>query len=312
MTTIDFDPYQVESVDTSAQAADISERYAPMEQAAYMFEGSGYENTQAFLNQFYEGVTIDGDLSSRENLVMRNEDTNDAFIAIPGTTGVGDALSTWPQIMSEHQSAVLSTITSPLGFGSQFLASSAVSVAGRLSGRQSFQQRLESTRQVLDSIYGKYGSTDTLILGHSLGGAVARQIAQEEDLSSIIYNSAVGRSSISQNNRRRNIEVRINKDIVSASLQTKKREFSIEKGYSIFGSIQAHDLTNFVSDKSRYNQLLTGEAPLIKHNPFYEPPKRKREAVAKYVINRDFYDDECVLRGSQKKCKNRKVEEIEK
>ena len=53
MASLDFDPYQVESVETNDQAEDIADRYAPMLQAAYMYEGSGYQDTQKFLNQFY-------------------------------------------------------------------------------------------------------------------------------------------------------------------------------------------------------------------------------------------------------------------
>ena len=304
MASLDFDPYQVESVETNDQAEDIADRYAPMLQAAYMYEGSGYQDTQNFLNQFYEGVSVDDDLSSRENLVMRNEGTNDAFVAVPGTTGVGDAVSTWPAILSEQQGGLLAALTSPMGLGNQLLARGAVAGAAVMSDRQSFSQRLETTRQTLDAIYGKYGATDTLLLGHSMGGAVSRQVAQEEDVSSIIYNSAVGRSSVSQNNRRRNIEVRISKDVVSASLRAKKREFSIDKGYSVFGSIQAHDLTNFVSDKPRYKQLLTGKADLVRHNPFYEDPKRAG-AASKYQVDAvgDFYEDKCVSRGGRRKCR---------
>ena len=301
METLDFNPYEVESIETNDQAEDIADKYVPMEQAAYMYEGSGAEETQAFLNKFYEGVTVDADLSSRENLVLRNDGTNDAFVAVPGTSGVGDAVSTWPSIMSAQQGGLLAALTSPLGLGNQLLARGAVAGAAALSDRQSFSQRLETTRQTLDAIFGKYGATDTLILGHSMGGAVARQIAQEEDVSSIIYNSAVGRSSISQNNRRRNIEVRINKDMVSASLRAKKREFSLERGYSVFGALQAHDLTNFVTNKSRYNELLTGEAPLIRYNPFYEAPKRA-SPTTKYQVSalEEFYESKCVSRDGRK------------
>ena len=62
--------------------------------AGYMYEGSGYEETQKYLNKFYDGLTIDQDLSSRENVVIRNEGTDDAIVSIAGTTGVGDAIKT--------------------------------------------------------------------------------------------------------------------------------------------------------------------------------------------------------------------------
>jgi pimeloyl-ACP methyl ester carboxylesterase len=308
MTTLDFDPYEVESVETNEEADEISDRYAPMVQASYMYEGGGREKTQAFLDKFYTGVTIDDELSSRENLVMRNEGTNDAFVSVPGTTGVGDAVSTWPAIMSGQQAAAVTALTSPVGFVNQLIGRGAVSAAAALSDRQSFAERVETTRKTLDSIYGKYGETDTLLLGHSMGGAVARTVAQQEDLSSIIFNSAVGRSDVSQNNRRRNIEVRIRKDVVSATMHNKKREFSLDRGYSVFGSIQAHDLTNFVSDKPRYNQLLTDTAPIVRYDPFYEPPKRGRRAE-KYAVSvvSDFYEERCVARGKKRCLKIRQI-----
>jgi len=257
--------------------------------SGYMFEESGIDKTQEYLNKFYDNLTIDKDLSSRENVVIKNTKNNDAYISIPGTTGVGDAISTWGDVSSESQSALLNLLPGGL------ISKIGLGIVEPLTGRQTYDQRVQTTENTLDKLLDKYGETDTLLLGHSLGGAITRKVALDNNLSSIIYNSAVGKNSIYQDNLKKNIEVRINRDIVSLTMSNKPREFSIDKGYSILGTLKAHDLENFILDKNRYYDIVSGRKHLVKHHPL-DFTKLKAKLPRKYKnpdAFRDFYERKC-------------------
>ena len=289
---LDFDPSQIEQIDTTDEAQVIGDQYLPIMTAGYMYEPDGYVATQEYLNKFYDGLTIDRDLSSRENVVIKNDNNTDVYVSTPGTTGMGDAVKTWGDIMSEEQQGLLSLTT---GFTGQLLGRVGLMGARQFTDRQTYDERVDTTEDTLDKITQKYGDTDTLLLAHSLGGAVTRKVALNNNLSSIIYNSAVGKNSIYQDNQRKNIELRINKDIVSMTMKAKPREFSFDKGYSMLGTIQAHDLTNFILNKDRYDNILSGKLKLGKHHPLdYSkletiPPKKYKNPDA----FRDFYERKC-------------------
>ena len=289
---LDFEEEQIEQIDTSDEAKNLGDQYLPIMTAGYMFEGSGYEATQEYLSKFYDGLTLDKELSSRENVVIKNDNNTDVYISTPGTTGVGDAVQTWGDIMSEGQQSLLNLTT---GFTGQLIGRAGLMGARQFTDRESYDERVQSTEDILDKIADKYGDTDTLLLGHSLGGAITRKVALDNNLSSIIYNSAVGKNSIYQDNQKKNIELRINKDIVSMTMRDKPREFSFDKGYSMFGSIQAHDLTNFILNKDRYNDIVDGKLRLIKHHPL-DYKKLELKAPQKHKnpdAFRDFYERKC-------------------
>ena len=69
---LDFDPSQIEEIDNTNEAGILGDQYLPLMQSGYMFESQGYEATQEYLSKFYDGLTLDKDLSSRENLVVKN------------------------------------------------------------------------------------------------------------------------------------------------------------------------------------------------------------------------------------------------
>jgi hypothetical protein len=289
---LDFEPEDIEQIDTTDEAQVIGDQYLPIMTAGYMYEPEGYQATQEYLNKFYDGLTIDRDLSSRENVVIKNDNNSDVYISVPGTTGTGDAVKTWGDIMSEGQQNLLNLTT---GFTGQLLGRTGLMGARQFTDRKTYDERVDTTEDTLDSIAQKYGDTDTLLLGHSLGGAITRKVALNNNLSSIIYNSAVGKNSIYQDNQRKNIELRINKDIVSMTMQDKPREFSFDKGYSMFGTIQAHDLTNFILNKDRYDNIMSGKLTLQKHHPLdysklvTTPPKKYKNPDAFM----DFYERKC-------------------
>ena len=288
---IDFDPSQIEDVDTTDEAESLGDLYAPVVIAGYMYESNGADSAQEYLNKFYDGLTIDKELSSRENVVIRNEGTNDAIVSVPGTTGVGDAIKTWGDVASGGQQGLLNLAT---GIGGQLFGRVGLGVARQFTDRQNYDERVKTTEDTLDKIADKYGDTDTLLLGHSLGGAITRKVALDNNLSSIIYNSAVGKNSLYQDNQKKNIELRINKDIVSMTNFTKRREFNFEKGYSILGTVKAHDIDNFIINKDRYYDIVDGKTQLVKHHPLDNKYETKKPDKYKELdVHRDFYDRRC-------------------
>ena len=289
---LDFEPEQIEQVDDTDEAQILADQYAPIVISGYIYESSGADATQEYLNKFYDGLTLDRELSSRENIVIRNKDTDDAIVAVTGTTGVGDAVKTWGDVASESQLGLLTLLTGATG---QMIGRAGLAGARQFTDRQTYDERVKTTEDTLDKILDKYGETDTLLLGHSMGGSVSRKVALDNNLSSIIYNSAVGKNSIYQNNQRKNIELRINKDIVSMTAREKPREFSFEKGYSMFGTLKAHDIENFIINKNRYYDIAEGRQILVKHHAL-DNKKFETEKPKKYKeidVFRDFYERKC-------------------
>ena len=291
LTEINFDQTDIENIDTTGQAEKIGDLYAPVIVAGYMFETDGADSVQKYLNKFYDNLTLDRDLSSKENIVVRNKGTNDTLVAVTGTASVGDAIQTWGSVMSEGQQTLLNLAT---GIGGQLFGRAGLGIARQFTDRQNYDERVKTTEDTLDKIAEKYGDTDLLMMGHSLGGAITRQVAHNNNLSSIIYNSAVGKSSLYQDNQKKNIEVRINKDIVSLTNFTKPREFSFEKGYSMFGTLKAHDIENFIINKDRYYDIVEGRTHLVKHHPLDNKYETKKPNKYKNLdVYRDFYDRRC-------------------
>ena len=288
---LDFDPSQIEEIDTTPEAEVLGDQYLPIMTAGYMYEGSA-DATQEYLSKFYDGLTIDRELSSRENVVIKNDNNSDVYVSVAGTTGIGDAVKTWGSIASEGQQTLLNLLT---GIGGQTVGRIGLASARQFTDRQTYDERVQTTEDTLDKIADKYGDTDTLLLGHSLGGAIVRKVALNNNLSSIIYNSAVGKNTLYESNQRKNIELRIKKDTVSMTYADKPREFSLDRGYSMLGTIQAHDLTNFVLNKDRYSDILSGRLRLGRHHPL-DYKKLQVEKPAKYKnpdAFRDFYDRKC-------------------
>lgn len=289
---LDFDETDIEKINETDEAQVLGDQYAPIVISGYIYESSGADATQEYLNKFYDGLTLDRDLSSRENIVVTNKGTNDAIVAVTGTTGWQDAVKTWGSVASEGQQTLLSLLTGATG---QMIGRAGLAGARQFTDRQTYDERVKTTENTLDKITDKYGDTDTLLLGHSLGGAITRKVALDNNLSSIIYNSAVGKNSIYQNNQRKNIELRINKDIVSMTAREKPREFSFEKGYSMFGTLKAHDIENFIINKNRYYDIAEGRQILVKHHPL-DNKKFETEKPKKYKeidVFRDFYERKC-------------------
>ena len=289
LQALDFDESEIEQVDSEQEAESLGDLYAPIAISGYVFESQGYQASQDYLDKFYDDLTVDKELSTRENVVIRNEKGNDTLISVPGTTGVADGISTWVDIMSESQSSLLNLI--PGGSASQFT----LGVTKEFTGRMTFDKRVQTTKDTIDKVNEKYGESDILLTGHSLGGAVTRKVALEEDLSSIIYNSAVGKHSIYKNNQRKNVELRIKKDVVSMTVFQKPREYSFDRGYSMLKTLKAHDLENFIKDRGRYNDILDGKLRLTKYHPL-DQKQFKMSPPTKYKtpdVFTDFYDRRC-------------------
>jgi hypothetical protein len=104
----------------------------------------------------------------------------------------------------------------------------------------------------------------------------------------------VGKNSLYQDNQKKNIELRINKDLVSMTNFTKKREYNIERGYSMLNTLKAHDIDNFIINKDRYYDIVDGKTHLVKHHPLDNKYETKKPDKYKELdVHRDFYDRRC-------------------
>ena len=78
-----------------------------------------------------------------------------------------------------------------------------------------FNQRLVRGQKLIDDAGKKYTGFNKMLTGYSLGGAVAKELANKNKLNALLFNSAIGKTKVSSDEKNKIIEFRINNDLVS-------------------------------------------------------------------------------------------------
>jgi fermentation-respiration switch protein FrsA (DUF1100 family) len=286
-----------EEVGTQAEAEALGSEYLPFVDAAYTGAGNP-ESGQAELDKHVQGWTYQDALSTPENQVFYHDTDSDAVIVAPGTRGISDALATWADIMSEEQSAVAGaagSVAARFFPGVAAAGTGAYNFAKTFSPSQGADERIDSMHGMIHLVREERGTdANILLLGHSLGGYVTRMTARETGLSSIVYNSAVGKSRVYRGNTSKNVELRIRGDVVSGTPWAKHREWTINRG--IRDPLSAHRTEQFARDPAFYLSVRSGEVTLqregrIKEREYFRPFTRK--TVENPSVHRDFVDRTC-------------------
>jgi len=286
-----------EDVSTQDEAESLGNTYLPYVDAAY-FGANDASTGQQELDKHIEGWTYQDTLSTPENQVFYHDSDSDAIIVAPGTRGLADAAKTWKDVMSEEQHAVASLAA---GTGAKFfpgvaaVSTGAYSFMNAISGTQSAEERIDSMHNAIDLVRRERGAdASILLIGHSLGGYIARKTAQETGLSSVIYNSAIGRGRVYRRNTTKNVELRIRGDVVSGTPWAKQREWTINRG--LRDPLSAHGTEMFAADPAFYQRVRSGEVVLQRKGTTVER-EYFRAFTTKSVVNpsihRDFVDRTC-------------------
>ena len=286
-----------EDVSTQDEAEILGNQYLPYIDAAYM--GANDASTgQQELDKHIEGWTYMSEMSTAENQVFYHDSDSDAIIVAPGTRGVADAAKTWASIMSEEQYAVASTAGSVAARffpGVAAVSTGAYDFAKTFSPSQTPEERIDSMHGMIDLVKTQRGQdANILLMGHSLGGYVTRMTARESGLSSLIYNSAVGRGRVYRGNTSKNVELRIRGDIVSGTPWFKQREFTVDRG--VRNPISAHRTERFAASPDFYMKVRSGEVVLQRTNKYIEREyfrSHTNKTVDNPSIRRDFVDRSC-------------------
>jgi len=293
----DLTPETVTETNSQDEAQLLGDSYLPFIDAGYAGAADPSQG-QAELEKHIEGWTYQAEISTPESQVFYHDDDSDAIIVAPGTRGVSDAVATWGAIMSEEQYAVASTAGSVAARffpGVAAASTGAYNFAKTFSPSQTAEERVDSLHGMIDLVKQQRGEdANLLLLGHSLGGYVVRTAARETGLSSIVYNSAVGKHQLYRGNTSKNIELRIANDIVSGTAWEKPREFTFDKG--LLNPLSAHRTEQFAVDPEFYKRVRSGEVTLQRRGSYVEREyfraHTERSAQSPSVF-RDFVDRTC-------------------
>ena len=287
-----------EDVSTQDEAESLGNTYLPFVDAGYM-GANDPSSGQAELNKHIEGWTYQKSMSTPENQVFFRDSDSDAVIVAPGTRGLADAAKTWKDVMSEEQHAVASLAA---GTGAKFFPGVAAATTGAysfinaISGTQSAEERIDSMHNAIDLVKRERGADAAILLiGHSLGGYIARKTAQESGLSSVIYNSAIGRGRVYRRNTTKNVELRIKGDVVSGTPWAKQREWTINRG-AMRDPLSAHRTEQFAADPAFYQRVRSGEVVLQRKGTTVEREYFRAftmKSVDSPSVHRDFVDRTC-------------------
>ena len=294
----DITPETTTQINTQDEAESLGNSYLPFIDAAYM-GASDPQSGQKELDKHIEGWSYMSEMSTTENQVFFHDSDTDAIIVAPGTRGVADAAKTWASIMSEEQYAVASTagsVAAKFFPGVAASSTTAYTFAKAMSPSQTAEERIDSMHGMIDLVKRQRGQdANILLMGHSLGGYVARMTARESGLSSVIYNSAVGRGRVYRGNTSKNVELRVRGDIVSGAPWVKQREYTLNRGM-IRNPLSAHRTDQFAKDPEFYMKVRSGEVVLQRTNKYIEREyfrSHTNKTVDNPSIRGDFVDRSC-------------------
>lgn len=257
-------PDTVSKVKNTKGAKKLADTFLPFLMAAYEAgdESSPHINkkVQAVINKHTTGWYQLETKSNRNTQVFHNRNYTNIIIVANGTMTTGDMIKCYGDLFSPIQIILYHFLyyLSNQWFPTE--TSIAQAIYDYMKSKTcefGSEERVNEFLQVISYMKEKYPTANVLLLGHSLGGWIVRRAAYAQNLGnkkvqSIIYNSAVGNTSISQKNEDWNIEVRIKGDLVSTSARSKNREFEF-KSVSWF-PLRNHLLINFAEDPSLYEE----------------------------------------------------------
>lgn len=267
--------------------------------AGQMSFTSGTDKAEELLQKFYPNYKVDKELSQARQQVYVNPKSKDIVINFNGTQNPLDAYQTWTDVMSKEQSKITKTATAIATTLDPEITGTIAGVKESFSEMvvpiikffdvPDFNQRLVRGQKLIDDAGKKYTGFNKMLTGYSLGGAVAKELANKNKLNALLFNSAIGKTKVSSDEKNKIIEFRINNDLVSKRFiePVDNQIFTIKKKkptpYGMFQSIeklvvdtdrqkepidplQAHWLENFIIDKNKFYDTINKNVPFSKQS----------------------------------------------
>jgi hypothetical protein len=305
----------IQDTNTIQEARQIANDYFKFAEVGYKYADKGPEHAQEYLNKFYSGVKLDKNLSTKNHQVMLYK--NNAIVNFTGTTSFQTALKTWEDAASARQSQFLARpiltalegvygkikegITTASGQYGPFVGQAIKSVEDKfMEGSLTLEERYEDGREILREVERQYPEKQKLLVGHSLGGLIAKKMATEKNDNALVFNAAIGKNVVHEHNGKTILEFRIDKEFVTgfgAGEDPQYKTFTFPEAKAdipvttlsdaddIFWSrfydkrLHPHFLENFAIDKEHYKRVLSGEIklkerPVEKPRPLLQSPTR--------------------------------------
>jgi len=297
----------IQDTNTIQEARQIANDYFKFAEVGYKYADKGPEHAQEYLNKFYSGVKLDKNLSTKNHQVMLYK--NNAIVNFTGTTSFQTALKTWEDAASARQSQFLARpiltalegvygkikegITTASGQYGPFVGQAIKSGEDKfMEGSLSLEERYEDGREILREVDRKYPEKQKLLIGHSLGGLIAKKMATETNDNALVFNAAIGKNVVHEHNGKTILEFRIDKEFVTGfgggedpqyktftfpEAKEEKPVTNLSDPEDIFWSrfydkrLHPHFLENFATDKEHYKRVLSGEIKL--KEPQEEKPR---------------------------------------
>ena len=275
----------VDSTKTQQDAARVADAYMKFPLAGHYAFWGGQGEAQKVTDKFYPGYKVDA--QPHQQVFTKD---GQAVVNFNGTETPLDAHKTWADAASPAQaqaaraagmavegaaaSVGLGQVYETFRIGGNF-------VADKLSkGTQTLEERVEDGNKLVESLKGY---DHVLLTGYSLGGLVARRVAEKHGLDALLFNSAVGRHTVEPNAGKRIVEFRIGGDAVSTRFDGVKqytfdRKTEVPRGrFSAWEKlvadtdrvgqptdpIQSHWLENFALSRKRLHDQLISERPTV-------------------------------------------------
>lgn len=121
-----------------------------------------------------------------------------------------------------------------------------------LTGREKQDPRFQRSQKLVEAVDKKYGQ-NAMLIGHSLGGSLARASAGERN-KVIAYNPGVGLGGIGKKIRQNETVIRAPLDLVSALAETQKGKVVHTKNYNI-NPLASHHINRIRQQKSPWEYL---------------------------------------------------------
>ena len=181
----------------------------------------GPAKSEQIIQKFQPDYKVDRELSTRENTIFVNNKSKHVVSNQTGTKTALEAYKNWGEAMSKEQSYASDFAIG--GISAIFPEIAGIVSANKtkidelvnMTSAKTNQQRLQEGQSNIDKINKKYSDYNKLLTGYSLGGYITRQLASENNMNAMIFNPAIGKTSVADNVKNKIIEFRMASDLVS-------------------------------------------------------------------------------------------------
>lgn len=181
----------------------------------------GPAKSEQIIQKFQPDYKVDRELSTRENTIFFNDKSKQVISNQTGTKTALEAYKNWNEAMSREQSYASDFAIG--GISAIFPEIAAIVSANKtkidqlvnMTSAKTNQQRLDEGQSNIDKINKKYADYNKVLTGYSLGGFITRQLASNNNMNAMIFNPAIGKTSVADNVKNKIIEFRMASDLVS-------------------------------------------------------------------------------------------------